>query len=257
MHIILTTKLEIKKIFFLILIAICSIAAFLYIYNSNLGVFLGNNKKLPIYSVDTNSKSIAITFDSSWGKDNTSKILDILDKNNVKATFFLIGRWCEDYPEETKEIAKRGNEIGNHSYRHPDMTKMSKSEIVKDITMADDEIFKLTGKKVELFRCPSGAYNNSVIEAVESTKHKCIQWDVDSVDWQERGAETEFNRVIKNVKPGSILLFHNNAKYTPQNLVKIIKKLKGEGYKFVKVSELLYKDNFHIDYNGKQIKNNY
>lgn len=79
----------------------------------------------------------------------------------------------------------------------------------------------------------------------------------DSIDWKEQGREVEYKRVINKVKPGSIILFHNNAKYTPENLDRILKKLKGDGYNFVTVSSLIYENNYYIDYNGKQIKNNY
>jgi peptidoglycan/xylan/chitin deacetylase (PgdA/CDA1 family) len=91
------------------------------------------------------------------------------------------------------------------------------------------------------------------VETVKSTGHFCIQWDVDSIDWKEYGPSIEYSRVIKNTKPGSILLFHNTAKYTPETLPQIIAQLQKSGYSFVKVSDLIYKDNFYIDANGKQI----
>jgi polysaccharide deacetylase family sporulation protein PdaB len=218
------------------------------------GVFFNTDKKLPIYCVDTEEKKVAISFDASWGANNTIKILDILDKYDVKATFFLLGRWVDQFPEETKEIYNRGHEIGNHSDTHPDMTGVSKTNIVKEINITDDKIFNLIGENTTLFRCPSGSYNNSVVEAVESTNHYCIQWDVDSIDWKEQGADLEFNRVMKKVKPGSIVLFHNAAIYTPENLPRIIESLKAQGYEFVTISELIYKEDYYIDYSGKQIK---
>lgn len=254
MYVILLTKSKIKKVAIAIFTVILCFAAYTYVYNSNVGVFLGNSRKLPIYSVDTTDKLIAITFDSSWGEDNTLKLLNILDKYNAKATFFLIGRWCEEYPEETKEIVKHGDEVGNHSDKHPDMTRMSEGQIIKDINEADEKIFSLTGKKPDIFRCPSGSYDDNVISAVEKTNHKCIQWNIDSVDWKEQGKEIEYERVIKRVQPGSILLFHTNAKYTPENLERILKKLKAQGYKFVTISNLIYKENYYLDYTGKQIK---
>lgn len=209
MHLILAIKKDIKIILASILALIGSTIIFLCIYKSSLGVYFGNNKKLPIYNVDTSDKKVAITFDSSWGNDTTLKILDVLDKYKAKGTFFLIGRWCDEYPNETKEISKRGNEIGNHSNKHPDMTAISKIQIQADIKKADEKIFVLTGKKPEIFRCPSGSYNNSVIEAVEETNHKCIQWDVDSVGTKVNTAQIKRDR-----------LFINNAKslfiYSPK-----------------------------------------
>ncbi|MGK0467928.1 MAG: peptidoglycan/xylan/chitin deacetylase (PgdA/CDA1 family), partial [Clostridium sp.] len=82
----------------------------------------------------------------------------------------------------------------------------------------------------------------------------CIQWDVDSIDWKEQGAEIEYKRIVEKTKPGSILLFHNNAKYTPENLPKILDYLKAEGFEFVRISDLIYKDNYYIDVAGKQIQ---
>lgn len=215
-----------------------------------------SNQKLPIYSVDCKDNNIALTFDISWGLNNTMSILEVLDKYNVKATFFIVGAWIDSDEENVnivKEIDRRGHEIGNHSNMHPDFTKVSKEKIIKEIEITDAKIRKITNKECKLFRCPSGAYNENVIETVESTDHYCIQWDVDSIDWKSQGADLEYNRVIKNVKPGSILLFHNDAKYTPSNLPRIIENLKSRDYEFVKVSDLIYKDNYYIDNDGKQI----
>lgn len=219
------------------------------------GVFFNEKRKVPIYSVDTKEKKVAITFDSNWGDDNTKEILDILDKYHVKATFFLVGAWIDDFPDKAKEIHKRGHEIGNHSNMHPDMTKVSKSRMMQEIQIADNKIMKITGTMPKLFRCPSGSYNDQVIKTVEETNHYCIQWNADSIDWKGQGADIEYNRIMKKVKPGSIMLFHNDGKYTPQNLPRIIENLKREGYEFVEVSKLIYKDNYHIDHSGAQVPN--
>ena len=242
----------IKKIMAaLALIFICEVMSILFNYD-NTGVFLSGQKKLPIYSVGTSDKKIALTFDVNWGKDNTEKILQILDKYNIKATFFLIGEWAIDNPDKVKEIHNRGHEIANHSTKHPDMTKISREKIIKEVEITDAKIMELTGENCNVFRCPSGAYNDNVIETINDINHYCIQWNVDSIDWKEEGADLEYNRVISKTKPGSIILFHNNAKYTPQNLPKIIDKLKSEGYSFLKISNFIYKKNYYIDYTGKQ-----
>ncbi len=217
--------------------------------------FAPANKKLPIYSVDTKEKKIAITFDVNWGDDKTNEILDILDKYNEKATFYIIGLWCDDYPEKVKEITKRGHEIGNHSNKHPDYTTMTKDNIIKDLEIANAKILSLTGESPKTFRFPSGAYNDASMEAIESTGIKAIQWDVDSIDWKANGADIEYERIISKAKEGSILLFHNDGKYTPQNLPRIIEKYQSMGYKFVKVSDLIYSDNYYLDHTGKQILN--
>lgn len=226
------------------------------LYNKNdLGVF-SEKRLIPIYSVDTNEKKISITFDVNWGVDNTDKILEILDKYNVKATFFLVGAWIDNYPDKVKLIYSKGHELGNHTDMHPDLTTISKEKIVQEIAAADAKIMNLTGVKAELFRCPSGAYNNFAIETIKSTGHYAVQWDVDSIDWKEQGADLEYNRIIKKTAPGSILLFHNNAKYTPENLIRIIEYYQKNGYTFVKAGDLIYKDNYYINSNGRQIEKN-
>lgn len=222
--------------------------------NKDIISVFSSEKRVPLYSVDTKDKKVAISFDVNWGPDNTGKILDTLDKYKVKSSFFVLGKWVEKFPNKIKIIYERGHEIGNHSNTHVDMTKISKEKIINEIAITDAKIMEITGKKTKLFRFPSGAYNNEAIEAVERTNHIPIQWDVDSIDWKEQGEEIEYKRVMKSVKPGSIILFHNNAKYTPKNLDRIIKKLKEEGYEIVTVSELIYKDNYAIDNAGRQIK---
>jgi Predicted xylanase/chitin deacetylase len=218
-------------------------------------VFSQTKKKVPIYSVEVAEKKVAISFDTSWGVDNTIEILNVLDKNNVKGTFFLIGVWIDKYPSQAKAIFDRGHDIGNHSNSHPDMKYISKEKVVQEIAITDAKIIKLTGDGTKLFRFPSGSYSDDSILAVEETKHIPVQWDVDSIDWKEQGVDVEYERVIKKTRPGSIMLFHNGAKYTPETLDKVIKELKSQGYQFVKVSDLIYKEKYYIDSNGRQILN--
>ena len=219
-----------------------------------------NTDDMPIYSVDTNERKISLTFDINWAeKDNIYSILDTLDKYNVKGTFFIIGSWVEYTPEnieKLKAIYGRGHEIGNHSFKHPLFSKIGNDNIKNELKKTDEVIEKYTGEKTKLFRFPSGDYDKRSCKAVVEAGYIPIQWDVDSVDWKELGEELEYNRVIKGVKPGSIILFHNNTKYTPKNLEKILKKLTEEGYECVKIGELIYTENGYIDGNGKQyIKN--
>jgi peptidoglycan-N-acetylglucosamine deacetylase len=248
-------KSKLKKVFTALTILLSSVLMMTIVDYGKSGVFSNAGRKLPIYSVDTKEKKVAITFDVSWDKDNTDKILALLDKYNVKATFFLVGTWIDQYPDKLKAMYDKGHEIGNHTNRHPDMNSITREKLINEIELADSKIRKITGQGTTLFRSPSGAYNDLVIETVENMKRYCIQWDVDSVDWREEGADIEYNRVIKKTSPGSIILFHNEAKYTPENLPRIIEYLKKEGYKFEKVSELIYKENYYINYSGKQIYN--
>lgn len=237
-----------------VLILFCMLLSVLINLKNNFMVY-SSKKELPIYSVDTKDKNISITFDTSWGNDNTESIIGILNQYNIKATFFVIGKWAEQFPDEVRDIVANGNEIGNHSYTHPDMTRLNEQTIISEIDKTDNIIKKLTGTNMNLFRVPSGEYNNLVINTVKNKDLYCIQWNVDSIDWRNDGADIEYDRVMKNVKPGAIILFHNNGKYTPYNLPRIIKNLQIKGYKFVIVSDLIYKNQYFINNEGKQIKN--
>jgi len=211
-------------------------------------------KELPIYSVETEEKKLAISFDAAWGDDYTLEILDILDKYNVKSTFFLVGFWVDKYPEHVKEIYNRGHDVGNHSTNHPYMTKLSDDEIEKELNITGDKIEKLIKEKPILFRPPFGDYNDRVINVCKDNGYYVIQWDVDSLDWKEMGVQPVVDRVTRNVRNGSIVLFHNNAKYVLEYLPIIIERLQREGYEIVPISQLIYKENFYMDNTGRQIK---
>ncbi len=222
---------------------------------------MGDNKEEePIYRVDTNEKVVSLTFDINWAeKDNLEVILGILKKYNIKGTFFIMGGWInfsEDNVNKLKAIKEGGHEIGNHSYKHPSFSKIGEDRMKEEIEKTNDIIEKYTGERPTLFRFPSGDYNKAAFLKVRNLGYKAIQWDADSVDWKETSAEVEYNRVMKKVKPGSILLFHNNAKYTPGNLERIIKELKDKGYEFKCVGEMIYQDNYIVDTEGVQHKKN-
>ncbi|NLW22690.1 MAG: polysaccharide deacetylase family sporulation protein PdaB [Tissierellia bacterium] len=225
---------------------------------TNRGVLevFSTKKELPIYSVETSDKKIAISFDAAWGDDFTIDILDILDKYNVKSTFFLVGFWIDKYPEHVKEIHRRGHDVGNHSTNHPYMSQLSDEEIEKELNITGNKIKELIGEEPILFRPPFGDYNDRVIKVCRDNGYYVIQWDVDSLDWKELGVQPVVDRVTRNVQNGSIVLFHNNAKYITEYLPIVIERLQDEGYEIVPVSELIYKDDYYIDNTGRQIKKN-
>jgi polysaccharide deacetylase family sporulation protein PdaB len=215
----------------------------------------GEGKKLPIYSVQTEEKKIAISFDAAWGNEHTIPILDILDQYGVKTTFFLVEFWVDEFPEDVKEIYNRGHEFGNHSATHPNMAEISKEEIISELKRPEEKIQELTGVQTKVFRPPFGAYSNTLIETAEANGYKVIQWDVDSLDWKDISAEQIVDRVTRNVKPGSIVLFHNNAQHVQTYLPLILEKLQADGYSIVPVGELILWENYRMDHTGKQIPN--
>ena len=206
-------------------------------------------RKLPVYSVEDENK-IAITFDASWGAERTKSIVDTLVQYGVKATFFLTGIWIDEYPEETKYIAACGMEIGNHSRHHYNMGKMGSVEIEAEIDYVNERVYELTGKKPHVFRAPFGDYGNTLIDFLESKNMRCIQWDVDSLDWKGLDKETLEKRILERTSGGSIILCHNNSEHILEALPEVLSRL-AEKYTFVTVSELLEGKTGTIDHTGK------
>ena len=209
-------------------------------------------RSLPIYSVAREEKKIAISFDCAWGTEHTDAILKALDQNDVRCTFFMVEFWTEKYPEYVKKIDEAGHEIGTHSKTHPYMSKLSEAEIRAELSSSSEAIPAVTGKKVDLFRPPYGDYDNLVIDTAKSMGIYSIQWDVDSLDWKDLSATDIAMRIINGVKPGSIILCHNNGLHTAEALPLIFSTLQNRGYEFVPIGELIYRENYTIDSAGKQ-----
>ena len=219
------------------------------------GVFFGNSgRKIPIYSVQTDKKQIAISFDAAWGADKTADILTILKEYGVGATFFLVGFWVKDYPELTKQIATSGFEIGTHSNTHPDMCKLSKEDIKSELETSVKLITDATNTEVKLFRAPFGSYNNTLINTAESLGLTTIQWTIDGLDWKGISAKDITTRVLNKVNNGSIVLFHNNSDHIVEALPMILERLKMQGYTISCVGDLIMKENYTIDHAGVQKK---
>ncbi len=221
----------------------------------SINAFAKQEKLLPIYCVETEEKKIALTFDAAWGADDTDTLIEILQRYNAKATFFVVGEWVDKYPDEVKKLSDAGFDVMNHSATHPYMTHLSEAAMKEQLKICNDKIAAVTGKTPTLFRCPYGDYDNKVISTVESVGMKTLQWDVDSLDWKDTATvENIVTRVTGKVKPGSIVLFHNDADHTPEALPIILEKLTADGYSFVKAADLIYKDNYTIKHDGTQCK---
>lgn len=215
-----------------------------------------DTKKLPIYCVNEDEKKVALSFDAAWGNDDTAQILDILAEYNVKVTFFMTGGWIESFPEDVKAIAAAGHDLGNHSENHKHMSELTKEQCKEEIQKAHDKVKALTGIDMTLFRAPYGDYNNTLLEATEELGYHCIQWDVDSLDWKDYGANCIVDTVLNNshLGNGSIILMHNGAKFTKDALPDIIKGLQEKGYEIVPISQLIYTKDYYMDHEGRQFQ---
>lgn len=215
------------------------------------------NKELPIYCVKTDKKQVALSFDAAWGDEDTIQILDILDKYNVKVTFFMTGGWIESYPDKVKEIAARGHDLGNHSENHKQMSKLTVAQQKEEIMKAHDKVKALTGIEMNLFRPPYGDYNNAVVTSTTSCGYYPIQWSVDSLDWKNYGVNSIIKTVLehKHLCNGAIILMHNGSKYTKDSLEQVIQGLQTQGYEIVPISQLIIKENYHMDTAGQQVPN--
>ena len=211
-----------------------------------------SERELPIYCVQRSDKTVALSFDAAWGNEDTQTLIDILNEYKINATFFVVGQWVDKYPESVKALSDAGNEVMGHSDDHAHFASLSEAEIKANINACNDKIENVTGVRPTLFRCPYGEYNDLVIKTVNGLGITPIQWDVDSLDWKELSAEEITSRVMNNVKSGSIVLFHNAAKHTPEALPGIIEALLADGYTIVPVSKLLLTGDCMIDSTGMQ-----
>lgn len=210
------------------------------------------NRKVPIYYVQTDEKRVAISFDAAWGADKTQGIMDILKEYDSNGTFFLVGFWTDKYADMVKKIDENGFEIGTHSNTHPDMTKLSSESIKNELSTSIKLITDITKKEVKFFRPPYGAYNNTLLDVASDMGLISIQWDVDTLDWKGLSGEEICTRVLNNVRPGSIILCHNNSDHILDALPLVLDRLKKQGYKVGSVGELVKQDSYEIDRNGMQ-----
>lgn len=183
----------------------------------------------------SNEKQVALTFDDGPHPTVTRQILATLKKYDAKATFFMLGSRVDYYPEIAKDVQEAGHELGNHSWNHPDLTKMSGERVFNEIKNTSNVIEKSTGQQATVFRPPYGANNETV---KNQTDLPIILWDVDTLDWKHRNAEQTLAIVKNNTRSGSTILMHDIHQSTADSLDNILQFLKSEGYTFVTVSDL-------------------
>lgn len=210
-------------------------------------------KELPIYSVQREEALVALTFNCAWEENDIPQLLDLLERENIKATFFLVGQWIERYPDSVRQIVDAGHEIGNHSYSHVDFVGAGEEVIRQQMEKTDALIREVTGSDPVLARVPSGSYDSRVIRLLRQEGYEVIQWDVDSIDWKKPPAKEITERILTKVQNGSIVLFHSGAATTLEALPDVIAGLREKGYCFTTVGDLLLKGETVMDHTGRQM----
>lgn len=190
-----------------------------------------------------NEKVIALTFDDGPGPKNTEQVLEILKKNNIKATFFMLGEMVKYFPKVAKQVAADGHVIGNHTWHHW-YFKMDAATAASEIDRTADIIYKTTGEKTTLFRPPGGFLNNGLAQYAKNEKYAVMMWSEESGDAERRSPQVPIlvKNVLKYAKPGAIVLMHDgggNRSRSVKALPEMIAGLKAQGYRFVTVPQLL------------------
>ena len=197
-----------------------------------------------VYRVPTHEKVVALTFDDGPHPQFTPKVLALLDKYGVKATFFMVGKHMEKYPEIVKEVFARGHVIANHTYTHPhDIEADTRSQVKRELERCERVIERLTGKRAHLFRPPRGLVDSTVFMVAEDEGYRTILWTVSADHHDAPTPKLMAQRVLDHIRPGGIILAHDGTFCTRWKDVAatplIIEELRRQGYRFVTIPELL------------------
>lgn len=186
--------------------------------------------------VNPKKKLIAFSFDDGPSRKNTEKILKTLNKNNARATFFMLGQNAKYYPDLVKKVEESGNEVAGHSWNHPLLTKLGKKGVKKQMSQMNEAIASVTGSDVGLLRPPYGSINRTVKKAV---KDPLILWSIDTLDWKTLNADKTAEAILTQAKDGDIILMHDIHAPTAEAVKKVLPKLEKKGFQVCTVSELL------------------
>jgi peptidoglycan-N-acetylglucosamine deacetylase len=191
------------------------------------------------YRVETAEPLIALTFDAVWEPGETGRILDILDRYEVRATFFAAGGWLRYNGHLAREILLRGHEIGHHGYTHQPLTEMDDDKLAAEFERMEEALREELNQTANLLRPPYGETDPRVVSFAAERGYRTILWSVDPHDWLDPGREQIIRRVTGAAHKGAIVLFHTNAPQTPEALPAIIEHLRMQGYEIVTVSAML------------------
>jgi len=193
-----------------------------------------------VYHGNRSKKQVQIGFDVEGNPKILYRILDILAKYHYHTTFFVQGEWAKAHPDAVKRIASQGHEIGNHSWTHPDFRKLTKEQMVKELTDTEKLLVELTGESPKPYFRPPYSYRNALsIRTAYELGYTHILWSHDSYDWRDHDAEKVYHNIVDGVRPGDIIYMHTLYSYDPEALEMALRTLKGEGYRLVSLTEIL------------------
>ena len=194
------------------------------------------------YAKDTQEKVLYLTFDCGYENGNTPAILDALKKHNVKAAFFVVGNYLETSPDLVKRMIEEGHIVGNHSYHHPDMSNMGKEEFTKELGELETLYQQIAGTPMkEYYRPPQGKYSKSSLQLAKDLGYQTVFWSLAYVDWNQDSQPTHeeaFDKLLKRVHPGAVVLLHNTSKTNGEILDELLTKWEEMGYTFQTLEEL-------------------
>lgn len=220
--------------------AICRVCG-LVLAVALLPVLPAHAERVVHHAADPETRRIALTFDDGPHPSYTKRILDVLDRYGVKATFFMIGTNVEYYPEVAREVARRGHEIGNHTYSHSRLTGMDGGRLTEELKKCEAILQDTVGIRPTLFRPPEGVVSDAVRSCADGRDYTVVLWSVDTRDWETKTTDAIAGHVLREVKPGAIILMHDYTAHskTPEALEQVLPRLLAQGYEPVTVSRLL------------------
>jgi probable sporulation protein (polysaccharide deacetylase family) len=201
-------------------------------------IHLNDLSPSPIYRGHPDKPMVSFIINVAWGNEYLPEMLAALKKHQVKASFFLEGRWVKNNPELAKMIVSAGHEVGNHSYTHPDMKRISAAQTRDQLLKTNEVIEAATGKKSIWFAPPSGSYRDETVTIAAEFKMKTVMWTVDTIDWQKPSPNQLINRVISKISNGSMVLMHPTES-TAKSLDTLITLIEEKGLKLGTVSDLM------------------
>jgi len=247
-----------RSVLWAIVLAALLVGSSIGVYFANAAVVWNGNstRSTPIHSVEVQANAVALSFDANWGAERTLEILEVLESNNISATFFVTGEWVERHSEIAQKLNQSGRvEFGSLSNTHAHLTRLNARQIELEISTSALNLEKVVGTKPTLFRAPYGEFSDSVLQVAANLSMQTIQWSVDALDWQSIPSYDIASRISAQSERGSIIRMQNDGRNTVAALQASIVALQTRNLTIGTVGNLIYTENYIINSAGRQIRN--